>query len=491
MALRRLLFFCKGEYRYLFPAIARVLREQYRIEPWAVVFNTPAERLLNRVGSFEGVFNLATHIRRETARLDVDSALGVLREFENTTGFPNANLLLFGDRIISGYPFEQGLKVLAALPGFWRSVLTSLKPDLILGEISSAAEWMGWCYARQQGIRQIIPYPPPVSGRLYFIDAPEGNWREMAERYESRSRIPLTREETSRAEEFLRAYREKRSKPEYISWDEHSPLYAFHPQRLMPRLARIPFRFQTWFEDGFSEVGSYHGTPPWQPILGAVAAVGRHIRASRMMFAQCLPEGPKMYYSLHAQPEFTVDVRAPFYRNQLALIENIAKSLPIGYRLIVKDHPSMKGERPLEFYRQLKSLPNVQLVSPSVDSHELIAQCDLVLTINGSVAWEAILYEKPVIVFGPLCYGFFEKVIRSENPGDLPVLLQDTLRQFRPDRTMLLRFITAYLETVNECEWGGPTRMTSITREGNIARLANVIAGEMAGLRHESHGAQA
>ena len=196
-----------------------------------------------------------------------------------------------------------------------------------------------------------------------------------------------------------------------------------------------------------------------------------------------------MYYSLHAQPEFTVDVRAPFYRNQLALIENIAKSLPIGYRLIVKDHPSMKGERPLEFYRQLKSLPNVQLVSPSMDSHELIAQCDLVLTINGSVAWEAILYEKPVIVFGALCYGFFEKVIRCENFGDLPNLLKETLQKFRPDRAMSLRFITAYLETVNECEWGAPTRMTSITSEGNIARLASVIAGQMPGLLHETRRA--
>src|ERR1700677_1697986 len=269
MVPRRLLFFCKGEYRYLFPAIARVLRDQYEVEAWAVVFNTPAERLLSQLGCFQGVFNLASHIKRETARLNVDSALDILREFENTAGFPNANLLLFADRIISGYPFELGLKVLAALPGFWLSVLAGVKPDLILGEISTAAEWMGWCYATQQGIRQIIPYPPPMSGRLYFIDAPEGDWREMAERYETRKRAPLTREESSRAEEFLGTYRERRPKPAYISWDERSPMYLFHPQRLLPRVARIPFRVRTWFEDGFSEVGSYHGTPPWQPILGA------------------------------------------------------------------------------------------------------------------------------------------------------------------------------------------------------------------------------
>lgn len=490
MALRRLLFICKGEYRYLFPAIARVLCEQYEVEPWAVVFNTPAERLLNQLGCFEGVFNLASHIKREAARLNVDSALEVLRDFESTSGFPNSNLLLFADRIISGYPFEQGLKVLAALPGFWRSVLSDAKPDLVLGEVSTAAEWMGWCYAAQRGVRQIIPYPPPMSGRLYFIDAPEGDWRDMAERYERSKRVPLTLKESSRAEEFLRTYRERRPKPAYISWDERSPMYVFHPQRLIPRIARMPFRFRTWFEDGFSEVGSYHGTPPWQPILGAAAAIARHIRAGRTMFAWRLDGGPKMYYSLHAQPEFTVDVRAPFYRNQLALIENIAKSLPIGYRLIVKDHPSMKGERPLEFYRQLKSLPNVQLVSPSMDSHELIAQCDLVFTINGSVAWEAILYEKPVIVFGALCYGFFEKIVRCENPVNLPTLVQDTLRQFRPDRGMLLRFITAYLETVIECDWGGPTRMASITSEGNIAKLASVIAGEIPGSSHETRQAQ-
>jgi Capsule polysaccharide biosynthesis protein len=476
---------CKGEYRYLFPQLARVLREEHEVEPWAVVFNTPTERLLNLRGGFAGVFNLAAHIRRGTTRLDVDTALEILREFESTAGFPNANLLLFGDRIISEYSFERGLKVLATLPEFWRSVIASVQPDLILGEISSAAEWMGWCYATQQGIRQIIPYPPPMSGRLYFIDAPEGDWREMAEHYESRKRLPLTREESSEAEKFLVTYRDRRPKPAYISWDEHSPIYAFHPQRLLPRVARIPFRFRTWLEDGFSEVGSYHGTPPWQPIFGTMAAIGRHIRARRTMFSQSLYRGPKIYYSLHAQPEFTVDVRAPFYRNQLALIENLAKSLPIGYRLIVKDHPSMKGDRPLEFYRQLKRLPNVQLVSPSIDSHELIAQCDLVITINGSVAWEAILYEKPVIVFGALCYGFFEKVIRCENPADLPNLLKHTLRQFRPDRAMLLRFITAYLETVKECEWGAPTRIPSVTSPANISRIAEVIAGEIPGSHHE------
>jgi hypothetical protein len=46
----------------------------------------------------------------------------------------------------------------------------------------------------------------------------------------------------------------------------------------------------------------------------------------------------------------------------------------------------MKGESSLSYYRQLKELYNVQLVSPSMGSHDLIRQSDVALTITGSTA---------------------------------------------------------------------------------------------------------
>src|SRR5260370_21950324 len=155
--------------------------------------------------------------------------------------------------------------------------------------------------------------------------------------------------------------------------------------------------------------------------------------------------GRKMYFALHAQPEFTVDVRAPFYRNQLAVVENIAKSIPSGYSLVVKDHPAMKGRRPLSFYRELRKLYNVQLVSTALDSHELIEQCDVILTITGSVAWEAILLEKPVVVLSPPCYGFYDQAFVCNHFSDLGAMLSDVLKNFRPDRELLQRFVGALL----------------------------------------------
>ena len=57
------------------------------------------------------------------------------------------------------------------------------------------------------------------------------------------------------------------------------------------------------------------------------------------------------------------------------------------------------GWRELDFYKQLMDLPNVVLIHPSVDSHELIQHCDLVLTISGDAAFEAGFYKKSAVIF--------------------------------------------------------------------------------------------
>ena len=52
-------------------------------------------------------------------------------------------------------------------------------------------------------------------------------------------------------------------------------------------------------------------------------------------------EYPYVYFPLHYEPERVLLQDAPFYGDQLSLITNIAKSLPIEYKLYVKDHPMM------------------------------------------------------------------------------------------------------------------------------------------------------
>jgi len=142
-------------------------------------------------------------------------------------------------------------------------------------------------------------------------------------------------------------------------------------------------------------------------------------------------EQPFMYYPLQAEPERELLIQAPYFVDQISLIKNIAKSIPVNYVLYVKEHPVMKkhaGWRELNFYKQLLDLPNVVLIHPSVDSHELIKQCEIVFTISGDAAFEAGFYHKPSIIFSDPDFVVLPNVFQIKNMEELPLIIKKALK---------------------------------------------------------------
>jgi hypothetical protein len=235
---------------------------------------------------------------------------------------------------------------------------------------------------------------------------------------------------------------------------------------------------RTYLRDGNFEIGSYDGTPPWRPIQEDAARLARHLLAEWLVFDSTPKPGPTVYFPLHMQPEFTTDIRAPFAANQQAMVEAIARSLPPGYRLIVKEHPGMKGERRLDYYRPLRKLYNVQIVSPSVDSHDLIRAARLVLTITGSTAWEAVLYEKPVITFGRTCYDCPELIHYCPDLNLLPALMRGLLAGYKPDREALYRLIAAVRGPAYRGTFGNGIMNPAVMAHDNLGSIARAIVAE-------------
>lgn len=115
-------------------------------------------------------------------------------------------------------------------------------------------------------------------------------------------------------------------------------------------------------------------------------------------------------FFLHYQPERTSLPEGYQYAQQWLAIRALANSLPDGYRLVVKEHPSTfryyfnPGFRSLDFYRNIAGLPNTSLVPLDVTPFALIDRTAAVATITGTVGVEAIVRGKPVIVFGAAQY---------------------------------------------------------------------------------------
>ena len=155
-----------------------------------------------------------------------------------------------------------------------------------------------------------------------------------------------------------------------------------------------------------------------------------------------------VYYPLQSEPEAKVLTESPFYSNQIALIENIARSIPIDLVLYVKEHPIQKTKlwRTIEDYNKILALPNVKLVHPSVNSQELISKSQGVIVINGSVGFEGLFYKKPIILFGDEYYDELSMVTKITSLTTLPDSISNALSNFKFNNKEL----NALMQAVND-----------------------------------------
>lgn len=153
-----------------------------------------------------------------------------------------------------------------------------------------------------------------------------------------------------------------------------------------------------------------------------------------------------LYFPLASEPEARIMVRSPFYTNQINLIENIAKSIPIDFVLYVKEHPIQKIKfwRSVTDYNKLINIPNVKFIHPSISSHELLTKCQGVITISGSTGFSGIFYKKPVILFADEYYDVLSMVTRIKTFKTLHNDIINALSNFKFDKNELAAFMEAF-----------------------------------------------
>ena len=122
---------------------------------------------------------------------------------------------------------------------------------------------------------------------------------------------------------------------------------------------------------------------------------------------------------------------APLFSNQIEVITNIAKSLPNGYNLYVKEHPFMviREWRSISDYKQIMSLPNVMLIHPSVKSQDIIKKSSLVISIKSTTSLEAAFYNKPSIIFVNADFSSLPSVHQIKTINELPDAIRTSLKK--------------------------------------------------------------
>ena len=128
-----------------------------------------------------------------------------------------------------------------------------------------------------------------------------------------------------------------------------------------------------------------------------------------------------IYFPLHLQPEMTTSqLGGGKYRDQVAVIWEILRILPKDWVIIVKENPKQNWQyRSDAFFKKLFLDRRIMMVDIGTPSKLLIQYSQLVATISGTVGWEAIRLNKPVICFGKSWFSSLHGVFRFKQNLDL------------------------------------------------------------------------
>lgn len=129
---------------------------------------------------------------------------------------------------------------------------------------------------------------------------------------------------------------------------------------------------------------------------------------------------PFVYIPLHNQPEMSTQTLGGKFRDQLLVVEAVARALPEGWRIYVKENPRQNGyARGPMFFHRLSRIRGVQYVPSDTSTHELSSRAKLTATVCSTAGYEALRKGKPALVFGNAWYGDFPGVIRWHDGIDL------------------------------------------------------------------------
>jgi len=178
---------------------------------------------------------------------------------------------------------------------------------------------------------------------------------------------------------------------------------------------------------------SYYGRYKYKVLIDAIKfSIKKRLRKNfidKNLKTEIDFSTPYIYMPLSVDEEMNLLLFAPYYTNQIEIIRHIVKSIPIGYKLYVKEHPGGKarGWRSISEYKEILEIPNVKLIHPSIKPEKLYQNSSLVITVRGTSAFDAALYNKPSVIFADILYSILPFVFRVRSLEELPEVIKNAL----------------------------------------------------------------
>jgi hypothetical protein len=438
------------------------VRVLFYSRPWNVELHVALEERWRRAGvpliaeyvtqHLEARRSLARHGRTAAFLPDLVKAQDapdpypVLQDFEARYGerlLPLTRYVM-SERFFARRGGDYQLDQLARHLLVWDELLGRVRPELLVTEgMDVMPGWIAHDLAVVHGCEPVALVSAPLpAGRLLRIRRHDELVNARRLYHELRER-ELTEEELAGAHLLQGILRGEGTKPDYLP--RGRDWHDFAERLLNGRIIAHHVNYSIWQwrerlagnyfvqQDQFV----FRATQPVRALRSRLAETG--------WLSDPLPNRPYVFYPLHMEPEAALSVHGSYFENQLEIIRNLARSLPAAWDLVVKDHPVMRGLRPLRYLWALRRVPKVRVLPLSTPSNQVVPGARVVATVSSSAGLEAALLGRPVLVFGDAGWDHAPTVRKVGVLSNLPALLRELAgAELGPEHPDVLAFAASW-----------------------------------------------
>ncbi|MBU0581101.1 MAG: hypothetical protein KKA19_07975 [Candidatus Margulisbacteria bacterium] len=348
----------------------------------------------------------------------------------------NTELVLFEDYDHSQINRNEAFKSMIKNFFFWEDCIKKYKVDMVVGGIERFVGTIPNIICKKNKIRYYFWTRATIENNFILSQCiKEGHWSILNDYWRKNENRKLSLKEKKEAQKCIDTITAKKKNVYLVVG---TPKVTF---------SQVLFFFKRFYLNIFVE----KFRNPYARLTGI--AWDKTKKAIRKYFLKSLYSKPNpaekyFFYPLHLEEDAQIIVRAPQYADQVSLITYLAKCLPKGYKLYVKEHPNNIGGMLIKKLKAIKNINNVNLLSPYESSHDLIKKSKGIITINSNVGWEALLYKKPVITLGNCFYDISGLVWKARDLYRIPDLIKDSLNKPLINKEKQFRFVNAVLKSI-------------------------------------------
>jgi len=389
-----------------------------------------ANKIPNRI-----IYNVSLFMKEHWTEFDLDSLAFYEKKYECAPIWK----YIYSDRFLIERSYNYCVHIAVGLFRFFEKIFDDNKVDFYYSETIATLQ----CYiAYLVGKKRHVQYVSQMCARgnldfkyHYFVNDEFQHDAGLQDNYLG---LQYSKEEWNRADTYLSGFEKSFTPP------ESEKVVKTYP-KINKNFVLGPIkRFIKSFDKDLNDPCSYMY---YKNYKGYTNDIKFWVNFQKYKHCYISPDYSRkfVYYPLHFQPEASTCVCAEKYEKQLFFIDSLAKSLPADVVLYVKEHHAQLGHRDPHFYQEIKKYPNVFLIDPFESSRKMVEKSYAVVTLTGTVAYEAMLLRKPVIMGGSMVFDTAPGIVKANDIyGEFMNIMKNWVQ---PSRDDVIKYLCALFRT--------------------------------------------